>query len=128
MGLELATTGATTNLDDLEDELLKLVDRFGMQAPEYRRLYGALYESPSFGLEQVEQLQREFRELREKYREHRMNELRRTRQVRAKDPAVADTILSGLLTGDRLLAKIDDVLRVCDAAIAARASIVSASD
>jgi len=128
MGLELATTGATTNLEDLEGELLKFVDRFGMPAPEYRRLYGALYDSPSFGPEQVQQLEREFRELREKYREHRMDELRRTRKVHAKDPAVAESILSGLLTGDRVLAKIDDVLRVCDAAIASRASVVSESD
>jgi len=128
MGLALAASGAATNLEDLEAELLRLFEQFGINAPEFRKLCDALYASPSLGPAEVVQLHREFQELRAKYQELRLAALRRTRNVQAKDPAVAETILLGMLAGDRLLTKIDDVLRICDAAVAAGGGIVTESD
>ncbi len=74
------------------------------------------------------ELRAELTAIRKAHLCQRRDALRRERGVRAKDEAVANRILEPMLAGEPWLRKLDELIAVCDDAIAQRSGLTSSSD
>ena len=117
-------------IDGLNEPLLaELPRRYGLRTPRCDYLWERFYGDPRLGSPaEVALLRAEIEALRAAHARQRGDELARARKVTTQDAAVRARILDSLLAGDPVLRKCDELIAVCDEAIAAGQGLVCSSD
>jgi len=130
MAFVLASTRSQVCIDGADEPLLaELPRRYGLRTPRCDYLWERFYGDPRLGSpEEVALLRAEIEALRAAHARRRGDELARERKVTTQDPAVRARILGSLLAGDPVLRKCDELIAICDEAIAAGQGLVCSSD
>jgi hypothetical protein len=117
-------------IDGVDEPLLaELPRRYGLRTPRCDYLWERFYSDPRLGSpEEVALLRGEIEALRATHARRRGDEVARERKVTAQDPAVRARILGSLLAGDPVLRKCDQLIAICDEAIAAGQGLACSSD
>jgi len=130
MAFVIASTRSQVCIDGVDEPLLgELPRRYGLRTPRCDYLWERFYGDPQLGSPaEVALLRAEIEALRAAHARRRGDELARERKVAAQDPAVRARILGSLLAGDSVLRKCDELIALCDEAIAAGQGLVCSSD
>jgi hypothetical protein len=117
-------------IEDHDERLLHDLPRqFRLRTPQCDLLWEAFYRDPKMtSSAQVEQFRSEIQSIRASYEESRRRLLIRERKIHAKDPSVVAMLLEPLLRDDPVLAKCDEIVRLCDEAIAGGHGLTCSSD
>jgi hypothetical protein len=114
------------------DELLRpsVLAALGVPAPTWMRLVDGEYDDPRLTPEQAVTLASEVRLLRNAWVRRRREELATERKVTARDPALRDQILDGMLAAlaDPVGDALDAVIRLCDQATIRGLGLAAVSD
>jgi hypothetical protein len=114
------------------DELLRpsVLAALGVPAPTWMRLVDGEYDDPRLTPEQAVTLASEVRLLRNAWVRRRREELATERKVTARDPALRDQILDGMLAAlaDPVGDALDAVIRLCDQAMIRGLGLAAVSD
>jgi hypothetical protein len=130
MAFVIAGPRSQVCIDGVDEPLLaELPRRYGLSTPRCDDLWERFYGDPQLGSPaEVAVLRAEIEALRAAHARRRGDELARERKVTTQDPAVRARILESLLAGDPVLRKYDEIVAVCDEAIAAGQGLVCSSD
>lgn len=130
MAFVIAGPRSQVCIDGVDEPLLgQLPRRYGLRTPRCDYLWERFYADPRLGSPaEVALLRAEIEALRAAHARQRGDALARERKVTTQDPAVRARILESLLTGDPVLRKCDELIAVCDEAIAAGQGLVCSSD
>lgn len=122
MALDIVGPTKRAAIDD-EDyfPLFQMLQDFGIKAPQSQIIYERFWQNPCVD---PPSWLAEIRQLREAY----IAQLAVAKNIRAKDPEIREQILYGLVKTDRWLAKFDELIAVCEDAIAADCGLKFWSD
>ena len=121
MALDIVGPTKRAEIDDHDFPLFQMLKDFGIKAPQFQTIHDHFWVNPYVD---ASSWLVEIRQLREAY----IANLEITKKVRAKDPEVRQQILHGLAKADRWVAKFDELIAVCEDAIAADQNLKLWSD
>ncbi|HEY9882228.1 MAG TPA: hypothetical protein V6C98_01335 [Thermosynechococcaceae cyanobacterium] len=121
MGLDIVGPTKRSAIVDEDMALFQMIQTFGIKASQFKIIYERFYENPYVD---VPTWLSEIHQLRDAYFE----QLIRDKNVRAKDAIVREQILTRLKQSDRWLLKFDELIAVCEDAIAADQGLRFLSD
>lgn len=121
MALDIIGPTKRAAIDDDDFPLFQMLKDFGIKAPQFQIIYERFYVNPHVD---ASNWLAEIRQLREAY----IAQLAVTKNIRAKDPEIREQILYGLVKTDRWVTKFDELIAVCEDAIAADCGLKFWSD
>lgn len=130
MAFELVGPASRVVIDAGDEALFStLPRRYGLATPRCDSLWVRFYDDPCLdSAAEVEQLGDEIAALRAAHVQARSAELVRERRIHARDEQVRRRILDGLLAGDPVLCKCDEIIALCREAVVAARGLVCSSD
>ena len=101
-------------------DIFSMPAQFGLRCPQLEKLNRRFYETTILDNNDgtIEALRGELVELRDAYRGHLEPNLVRERHIRVKDPAMRRAVLDRVLNDDVVFRVLEDLVRLCDEAIA----------
>ena len=125
MSLSLVSANCHVSLDDVEGSLFAVLKEWGIHAPEYDKIVKNLYGTSRLSSSrQVGQLLTETLEIQRLYRDR----VAKHRKIRATNPEVRRRILAELLSTDPFFGKLNEIVKVCEDAIATTGVLVCIGD
>ena len=121
MALDIIGPTKRSAITDDEMDLFQMIQSFGIKASQFRIIYERFYQNPYVD---VPTWLSEIYQLREAYLEQLIKE----KNVRAKDSIVKEQILARLKQNDQWMIKFDELIAVCEDAIAADQGLRFLSD
>ena len=121
MALDIIGPTKRSAIADEDLALFSMIQAFGIKASQFKIIYERFYENPYVD---VPTWLDEIHQLREAYFEQLIKE----KNVRAKDVIVREQILARLKQNDRWMLKFDELIAVCEDAIAADQGLRFLSD
>ncbi len=121
MALDIIGHTKQSAIADKDMDLFQMIQTFGIKASQFKIIYERFYENPYVD---VPTWLNEIHQLRDAYFEALIKE----KNVRAKDSIVREQILARLKQNDRWMLKFDELIAVCEDAIAADQGLRFLSD
>jgi hypothetical protein len=121
MALDIIGPTKQSAIADEDMALFEMIQTFGIKASQFKIIYERFYENPYVD---APTWLSEIHQLREAYFEQIIKE----KNVRATDSAVREQILARLKQNDRWMLKFDELIAVCEDAIAADQGLRFVSD
>lgn len=121
MALDIIGPTKRSEITDDDMELFYMLQSFGIKASQFKIIYERFYENPYVD---VPTWLNEIHQIRAAYFE----QLIKQKDVRAKDTIMREQILARLKQNDRWMLKFDELIAVCEDAIAADQGLRFLSD
>jgi hypothetical protein len=131
MSMALEVVGPTRRAaiaGDGEHVIARLPAELEIAAPICARIWERFYGAPGLTLDEVRGWRAELAAVRAAWETGRRAELVRERRINAQDPAVVARIVAPMLAGERTLVVCNELIAVCDDAVAAGVGLELWSD
>jgi hypothetical protein len=121
MALDIIGPTKRSAITDDEMDLFQMIQSFGIKASQFKIIYERFYQNPYVD---VPTWLGEIHQLRDAYFEQLIKE----KNIRAKDSIVREQILARLKQNEQWMIKFDELIAVCEDAIAADQGLRFLSD
>jgi hypothetical protein len=130
MAFEIVGSRSSVVVGDDDEKIISDLPRtLGLQTPQCDRLWEAFYRSPRLSsVEEVGAFRTEVAAISSAYQSKRRHVLVKERNIHSKDPSVVERIVGPMLAADPAVAKCQEIISLCDEAIAVGAGLSCSSD